>query len=194
MKFDVKRQYVLTKSDKQAGLTLLEMMIALAVAAIVLTVVAPSIQSIVGKNRIVAEINEFSSVVQFARYTAIDQSSDTVVCPAADFANCSTNWNQAKIVFIDNNGNNQRDSSEPLLMTSEAISAKNEMTGPNGSIVFFDSGATNASISVKICPDNNNAAIARSININAQGRVRVSTDSNRDGIFEDADGNPITCV
>jgi type IV fimbrial biogenesis protein FimT len=179
--------------QSQRGMTLLEMLVALAVVAIVLTVVAPSVQTIISKNRTTSEINELSAAIQFARFNAIDQSSRAVVCPAPDFAACSANWNQAKIVFIDNNGNGARDDSEALLFSTTAIATTNTMTGPSGPIVFYESGATNASASIKICPDSKDSKLARSININAQGRVRLSTDSDKNDIFEDTDGNELSC-
>jgi type IV fimbrial biogenesis protein FimT len=179
--------------QSQKGMTLLEMLITLAIAAIVLTVVAPSVQTIISKNRTTSEINELSAVIQFARFTAIDETSTTVVCPAGNFATCSTNWNEPKIVFLDDNGNGSRDSSEPLLLSTTGISSSNTMTGPNTPISFFDSGATNASVSIKICPNSNDAKLARSININGQGRVRVSIDSNNNDIYEDTNGDELSC-
>lgn len=177
----------------QKGMTLLEMLVALAVVAIVLTVVAPNVQTIVAKNRTTSEINELSGIIQFARFTAIDQSSTAIVCPSANYASCGTNWNLPKIVFVDNNANNVRDTSEPLLMSTTAITSNNSMTGPASPIVFYDSGAANDSASIKICPNNNDAKLARSINVNAQGRVRVSVDSNNNDIFEDTEGDELSC-
>ncbi len=178
---------------KQAGLTLLEMLIAIAIVIIVLTVVAPNMQTMVAKNRTISEINELSGVIQYARFTAIDQNATAVVCPAPDFENCSTNWNQAKIVFIDSNGNNSRDSTEPLLMTSTEITSGNNVTGPSSSIVFAGSGAINIPTNIKICPKNNEATIARGLSINAQGRVKVNVDSDGNSIVEDSEGNDISC-
>lgn len=177
----------------QKGMTLLEMLITLAIAAIVLTVVAPSVQTIIAKNRTTSEINELSAVIQFARFTAIDELSTAVVCPAGNYATCSTNWNEPKIVFLDDNGNGSRDTAEPLLLSTTGISSSNTMTGPNTPISFFDSGSTNASVSIKICPNSNDAKLARSININGQGRVRVSIDSNKNDIYEDTNGDELSC-
>lgn len=178
---------------KQKGMTLLEMLVALAIAAIVLTVVAPSVQTIVSKNRTTSEINELSGAIQFARFTAIDLTSTTVVCPASNYATCSTNWNEPKIVFVDDNSNGKRDTAETLLLSTTGISSTNTMTGPSTPISFFESGVTNASVSIKVCPKTNEAKLARSININAQGRVRVSVDSNKDDVYEDTDGNDLSC-
>ncbi|MFT4652382.1 MAG: type IV fimbrial biogenesis protein FimT [Patiriisocius sp.] len=183
----------LYKPVTEKGMTLLEMLIALAVVAIVLTVVAPSVQTILAKNRTTSEINELSAVIQFARFTAIDQTSTAVLCPSANYSTCSTNWNNPKIVFIDANNNNTRDTSEPLLMSTTAIASSNTMTGPTTAISFLDSGAANASTSIKICPNTNENKLARSININAQGRVRMSIDSDNNDIFEDTSGTDLSC-
>ena len=182
-----------SRPNYSQGMTLLEMLIGLAIISIVLTAVAPNVNTIVAKNRITSQINELSGIIQFARFTAIDQASATVVCPADNYANCSTNWNAPKIVFIDTNNNNTRDTSEPLLMSTAATSSGTNMTGPSNNVIFFDSGSTNTSTSIKICPDSNEASLARAININAQGRVRISTDSNDNGIHEDTDSNELSC-
>lgn len=184
---------------RQQGVTLLEMLVALAVAAIVLTVVAPSMQTIVAKNRITADINHTSAVMQYARFNAIDQKSATLVCPTLNYSACSTNWNQAKMVFVDTNSNGQRDSSEPLLMTTDAIEGGNTMKGPSASIEFTESGASNVSNSMSdtvglvICDKSKDAKLARALLINQQGRVRVSFDSDDDEIHEDASGDALTC-
>ena len=179
--------------NKQTGLTLLEMLVAIAIVIIVLTVVAPNVQQVVKANRITAEINELSGVIQFARFTAIDQNANAVVCPASDFSNCGTNWNSAKIVFIDNNSNNIRDTSEPLLMTTGEITSTNQITGPGGSVIFRDSGATNLATNIQICPNDNDEKLAKGLSLNAQGRVKINTDSDNDGVVEDIEGNALSC-
>ena len=180
--------------NRQRGVTLLEMLIALAISAIVLTVVAPNIQSMIAKNRISAEINELSGIIQYARFSAIDESSLALVCPSNDFATCSTNWNQAKIVFIDANNNGNRDTSEPLLMSTSAASNTNNFTGPVAPISFSETGESNTLITIKVCPSTNDEKMARGININRQGRVRISTDSNNNGVHEDIGGTELSCT
>lgn len=177
----------------QQGLTLVELLIALAIMAILLTVVAPNIQSILTKNRITADINEMSSVVQYARFSAIDQSNTALVCPSDDFENCSSNWDLPKIVFIDNNANGSRDSSEALLMTTEATNSQQHFSGPNAALAFDESGISNMSVSLVLCPNDNDTEFARSVNVNQQGRTRISIDSNNDGIHEDVSGNNLSC-
>lgn len=181
------------RSRFERGMTLLEMLITLAISAILLTVVAPSVQQIVASNKTVSEINELSSVLRFARFTAIEQSSNVVVCPTSDFAECSTNWNQAKIAFIDDNGNGDRDTNEDILSSATAIQSANSMTGPSASIVFFENGGANASVSVQVCPSDDDTKQAKALNITLQGRVRVSVDDDNDGIVEDVNGDNVSC-
>jgi type IV fimbrial biogenesis protein FimT len=182
-----------TRLKRQQGVTLLEMLIALAVSAIVLTVVAPNIQSIIAKNRVTGEINELSSVIQYARFSAIDENATALVCPSNDFANCSTNWNQAKIVFIDTNNNGDRDTSEPLLMSKPASSSGTSLRGPAAPISFSDTGASNTLTTLVLCPNSNDIKMARGVNINMQGRVRITRDTNGDGIHEDSSDTNLTC-
>lgn len=177
----------------QKGVTLLEMMITLAILAIVLTVVAPNMQRFLIKNRITAEINEVSGIIQYARHLAIDEQTNVVVCPSVDFLECGTNWSKPKIVFIDSNADGNRAAGEDLLVTTSEASDSTIITGPNSSIQFLDTGAADKAFSIQICPLSKDATFARAISISLQGRVRVSTDSDDDGTHEDSDGTALSC-
>jgi type IV fimbrial biogenesis protein FimT len=183
----------LSFKNRQRGVTLLEMMIALAVSAIVLTLVAPNVQEILTKNRITAEVNEMSGLLQFARFTSIDQRANTVLCPSANFETCNTDWNGPKIVFIDENGNDDRDADEPLLLSSQNISRNNVMTSSADLYRFLDIGGTDTPGTITLCPRDGEEKFARALFISLQGRSRISVDSNDDGIHEDADDNNLDC-
>jgi type IV fimbrial biogenesis protein FimT len=177
----------------QKGLSLIEMLVSLAIVAIIIMAVSPSIQSILIKNRIIYEINEFSAVIQFARNNAIDQQIMTVVCPSDDYLACNTNWNNPKIVFIDSDNNGDRGVAEELLATSGAISDNNVLTGPNNSLSFNPLGEARANSTLLLCHKSKNAEYARLLSINFQGRVKVSGDSDRNGIHEDTAGTALSC-
>ncbi|WP_340680661.1 GspH/FimT family pseudopilin [Paraglaciecola sp.] len=178
---------------KQKGLSLIEMLVSLAIVGIIITAVSPSIQGILIKNKIVSEINELSAVIQFARNNAIDQQITTVVCPSDDYLACTTNWNNPKIVFIDSDNDGNRGAAEELLATTGAISDNNVLTGPNSSLSFNPSGEARAISNLLLCHNSKNAEYARSMTIAFQGRVKVSGDSDRNGIHEDADGVALSC-
>ena len=178
---------------QQKGITLIEMMVVVSIIAIISTLVAPSMQSILIKNKIVAEINEASSLIQFARHNAIDEQALTVVCPSKDYSTCSNDWNDPKIVFIDEDANNIRGDQEALLVSIEATSATNLMTSTNNIISFEETGEASQATEVKLCHTNGEAAYARSLSISLQGRVKMSSDSDKNGINENAAGTELSC-
>lgn len=179
--------------NKQKGLTLIEMLISLAIVAIAITAVAPSIQSILIKNRIVSEINELSAVIQFARNHAIDQQITTTVCPSADFSACTNDWDDPKIVYVDNDGNGSRGTNEELLTTTGASSANNNLSGSVNTLLFLASGEASANSTLLLCHSSKQNEYARQLAITLQGRVKMSSDSDRNGIHEDISGTPLTC-
>ena len=170
------------------------MMITLAILAIVLTVVAPSMQDFLIKNRITGEINEISGIVQYARHVAIDEQIAVVVCPSDDFETCGTNWNNPKIVFIDSNADGNRSSGEDLLVTTARASDSTTITGPASSIQFLDTGAASQAFSIQLCPLNKDEKFARMLSVSLQGRVKISSDADDDGTHEDLDGDALSCA
>lgn len=177
----------------QRGVTLLEMMIVLAIIAIVMTVVAPNVQSILIKNRIAGDLNELSAIIQYARNTAIDEQATTTICPSSDFSTCSNTWAQAKIVFIDANGNNQRDNEETLLVSTTKSAGVLNVSGPSSPIRFQDTGVTSTPASILFCHQSNAAKYARAITVSLQGRVKTSKDTNNDGVHEKNSGVNLVC-
>jgi type IV fimbrial biogenesis protein FimT len=177
----------------QKGVTLIELMITVSIFAIILAFIGPSIQSILIKNRIVAEINETSSLIQYARHHAIDEQAQVVVCPSKDFSVCSTDWNDPKIVFIDDDDNEIRGATEDLLVTISATSTISVMTNSTDIIKFAETGEANLATEILLCHKDGSAEYARSLSLTLQGRVKMSTDSDRNGVNENAAGTELSC-
>lgn len=175
------------------GVTLLEMLIVIAIVSIVLTVVAPNVQHILIANRLAAQTNEISAVLQFARHRAIDEQVRTTLCPTEDYAACSNNWGQAKMVFVDANDNGARDNNEVLLSSTGRSHQTLQLSGPSSPIHFQESGISASPASILICHQSREDEYARALIISLQGRVKASRDSNQDGIYEDNLGNPLDC-
>lgn len=178
---------------KQNGLTLLEMLITVAIVAIVLTSVAPAMQSMLIQNRIIAETNELSGIIQYARHHSIDQQIDTIVCPSQNFTACTTDWNDVKMVFADIDGNGVRGANEDILVATSAASPNNELTGPGVALRFVASGAVNAPAVILLCHKDKVDKYARALLVSLQGRVKISRDDSNDGIHEDNSGNALDC-
>ena len=177
----------------QKGLTLLEMLVDVAVLAIILTTVAPSIQSVLIKNRITSDINNLSAVVQRARFTAVDEQASVVLCPTENYKACTSSWKKAKMVFVDTNGNGSRDDSEALIIASDPLNSANAIYGVTGSLTFDDQGAISTAATITLCPKDNDADYASALLLSLYGRISVAVDSDGDGTKEDLDGNALSC-
>ena len=175
------------------GMTIIEMLISLSIIAILLTVVAPSVQSILKSNKVTADVNNLSALARQARFTAINERADVVLCPTTNYSSCSGSWSNAKMVFIDNNGNGNRDTDERLIASADPLSQSNSIGGVSGSLMFYDNGGIDKNAEIVICPSGGDAKSASAILMSMYGRITTASDSNKDGIKENASGSNISC-
>ncbi|WP_019591516.1 GspH/FimT family pseudopilin [Thioalkalivibrio sp. ALE20] len=68
-------------SRNATGFTLIELMVTIAVAAILLTVAVPGFQSLVQNNRATTAANQLSTAFNFARSEAVTRGVEVSVCP-----------------------------------------------------------------------------------------------------------------
>ena len=182
-----------TSLRTQKGLTLLEMLVAVSILAIVLTSVAPNIQSILVKNKITSDLNNLSALAQRARFTAVDEQTSVVLCPTENYSTCSSDWKSAKMVFIDANTNDKRDDSEPLIVTSDPLNSANIIYGISGPIIFNEQGGIDTAGTVMLCPKTNDNNYASALLLSLYGRISVAVDSDGNGIKEDLAGAELSC-
>lgn len=95
----------------EQGLTLLELLITLAILAILLTVALPGFSSIIQNNRLAADTEELRSAIQLARATAVSRNQRVTLRNLGS-------WESGWEVFVDDNNNGVRDNGEPLLSSS----------------------------------------------------------------------------
>lgn len=118
-KFMYHRQHglaaLMQPTGKSQGFTLVELMVTVAVLAILVAVAVPSFASISNRNRLSALANDVVSSLQTARMEALRRGQRVVLCRSSDGATCSTGnpWN-GWIVFTDADGNNAPGSGDIL--------------------------------------------------------------------------------
>lgn len=71
------------------GFTLLELMITVAVLAILVTIALPSFTAMIASNQITAAGNELIAGLQFARHEAVRRNAAVQVCASVDGLACS---------------------------------------------------------------------------------------------------------
>jgi len=93
----------LTKSAHESGFTLVEMMITVAVLALVLGLAVPAFTDTIRNNRIASASNELISALTVTRAEAVKRRMNVSVC-VRDGLTCSANannWSQGWLIFTD---------------------------------------------------------------------------------------------
>lgn len=89
---------------RQSGFTLVELLITVAIAAILLSLAAPNFREMLVKRSVQAAAETLASDMRFARSEALKRSTQTVICRSTDGAKCSTvvgSWSEGWIVYVD---------------------------------------------------------------------------------------------
>jgi len=90
----------------QHGFTLMELLVTLAVAAILMAFAVPSFRDYTANSRVSSSSNLLVTHLNAARGEAVTRGMPVAVCTSADQETCSdsTDWSSGWIVFTDNSG------------------------------------------------------------------------------------------
>ncbi len=163
------------------GFTLFELIITLAIAAIVVGVAAPSFSTMIQDNRFSGQSLDFIAALNLARSEAIKRRVQVTLCKSANEADCTVggnDWGQWWIVFVDNNGDAVRDGGETILRVHGPLSGNNTLRGNNNFrnfIAYIPSGRSNQIGILSLCDSRRSNDIGKAIRINWTGRAMVSS-------------------
>ena len=126
------------------GFTLIELMVTLAVMAIVLGLAVPGFQSVVNGNRLSAAANELVASLQTARMEAIRRSRRVVVCSSANAnagtdATCATANVDGWITFMDANSDGDFDKVGDTLLRNSTFDG-NVLVGGDDKVMYRADG------------------------------------------------------
>lgn len=104
------------------GFTLIELMVAIAILAILLGLAAPDLRSFIINIRLTAQINELVADITLARNEAATRGAPVTMCPSVDLETCagdSDEWKSGRIVFVDASLTGTREATEQILKRTE---------------------------------------------------------------------------
>lgn len=178
---------------RDSGFTLIELMIAISLVAILLATAVPALEDFTNDARQTGAINDFVAAIHLARNTAITTNSRVTMCASASGTNCEfTAWESGWIVFSDLNANGSLDVGESIVSASAAVEGLNIQSGefpaalmyrPNGRAMT--NALTGNSGEFAVC-DFRGAAHAKVILVELSGRPRMSETR--------ASGAPPNCI
>lgn len=103
----------MNSQNRQLGLTLIELIVVLAVVAILVAFASPGLQSLLQNNQIVSQTNQLVSGLHLARSEAVKRNAEVEVCGSSDGSDCDGEWAEGWIVKI----REPREDEEDVLLT-----------------------------------------------------------------------------
>lgn len=157
------------KMPPASAFTLIEILVTLAVLAIIFLIAVPSFRTMLMNNRLSAHANALVNSLNYARSTALNQSMNVRVCPlaSANSTACGGSWSAGWIVVT------VPASGAATLLQSQQTSTHDPVLSSNTNTVTFDPhGLSTTQSQFKFC-DSRGGAFARSVEVLATGFVQA---------------------
>lgn len=160
---------------QQAGVTMIELMIVIAIAAILASIAAPSFSDFINSTRLTSTMSQLTSDLNRARSEAIKRNSWILVCARSTNTACGTNWGNGWLVCQDssNDGTDNCDSGTAAnpnpITVHQAINTGFTLTGSAASMRFNPNGTGTAGTLNLV-----SGTKSRTANIVATGNISIS--------------------
>jgi len=152
----------------KAGFTLVELLVALGVFALLLTVAIPSFKTMLMNSRISSNSDALLNALNYARNTALTQAVNVRVCPlgALNSTTCGANWNNGWTIVT------QPTTGLGAVLQSKAFTSGDPTITSSAATVTFDPhGLATTQSNFALC-DSRGSTYARSVQVMATGYVQ----------------------
>lgn len=156
---------------RHQGFTLVELIITLAVLAILVAIGLPSFERALSDTRMRGQVSDFASAVRTARLLAVQRARPTAMAPLGD------DWSSGWQVFTDGNRNGTQDTGEVsvLKVASDQIAHGFKFDGDSTPFTFEPNGARGAgsAAAVTVCATDTETP-AQVISVSVTGNTEVA--------------------
>lgn len=169
------------------GFSLIEVMVAVALVAVLLSIAIPAFSSMLARNQLVAATNGARGALLAARQAAVMQGRPVSICAGTPDSGCTGDWAGGEwVVFADANHDGEIDAGERVVrhgrVPALGDTVRLDANGPlRTALVYVPlghaervSGAFGAG-RLRVCAEADLAPNARELVISASGRVRLQS-------------------
>lgn len=173
--------------SRHPGFTVIEVLMAIALMAVLMMIAAPSVRDLTMNARITGQANDLMTDLAMTRSEAVKRNVRTAICTSSSGTGCtSSNWNQGWLVFLDTDGDGVLASANDIIKPVPAIEGGNTLTSTghstNGAgarfVPFRSSGVTTpgggGAVRFDLCDTRTSANVGAAAAENKGRRIWVS--------------------
>lgn len=164
---------------RASGFTLLELMVALVVVSILLTVGLPGFSASVRQNCTITAANTMLTVLTAARSEALKRDRNVGICKSKDGVACATGsavtWDSGYLMYVDADGDREKDAAEVVIRAEIPLSTCTTITGAGNFInrvTYNGLGKASSNSNFRVVA-NDSDRHQRRVVISPSGRPRV---------------------
>lgn len=162
---------------RQYGVTLIEMLLAIGILAILAGTAAPALGGLIARNAATVGDNAVVAALQHARERAVRSGAHVIVCPSRDGKACATDphWEHGWLLAWDRDRDGTPDPGAVPIAVGQALPRGTVVLGSAGRtrLVFRgDGSAAGSNVSLTVCHRGAPAESARSVVMANSGRIR----------------------
>jgi type IV fimbrial biogenesis protein FimT len=123
---------------QQGGFTLMELMTAIGIIAVIGAMSVPSINRLIDGGRISGASRELVLDFALARNEAVQRASRVTVCTSSNMTNCSnSDWTDGRLTFVDAGAIGSIDAGDVILSTTAALHTSVTATQSGAATAYF---------------------------------------------------------
>ena len=184
---------------RSAGLTLVELMVAMALVALLGTLAVPPLAAFLERQQADVAIRRVAAAVHASRAFAVTLGEPVLLCPGRPADGCRGHWRDGMLIARDAEVRpGEALAPETALRVFAALPTGGRLDWrafrSRGYLRMLPNGQTDwQNGRFTYCPPSREPAHIRELVINVQGRARLVHDTDGDGVIEDRDGKPARC-